>query len=649
MKKYFFLLLAIVFTAASFAQLTPTQRIQDSVLSWWTKFDPNQKLTPIQSKKGVFTVKQQQHTRKIIEWMMKTYTPVAGLGTYKYGVNSCRDCEPEAGYPFGFGIDFRVWNVGYDEMQNGKFRPTPEEYTKWIGGINIIPSSYPVYFLNTGPEYFFVWPPDGYSPYDQERTRRDAADPAIFSNMSKFILHKNEGICVFLAPNNKLPFIPVTIGEYLEASLASLDKSFEIEKKKVIETWQGNDPNRVAGREKSIRREKEKFDGYRASILKWKEKYRNQLNQPAIQKDMQPTIISQYTTSDDPFEITAMRKQTKHYYPIYKIDAATLDKCKTDQPQWIAFDLPYKNKEDGNQLYEMFTAVSQHFNFEYAYNYFFNPAKVAGVGYKPVNEQQLLARLDGYRKRNSAAISPSTPSAPLPAGIIFMDNFTSSSEGSVPANWFFRNIGNRSTVTTIPGKEGKWVTVGRNNAITPSLLKKPLPQNFLLEFDIATDGDFTGRTGAAIKLLLNSRPANIDGTEVLSGNGARAEITIESGNEADYTNNNYRGIVKMLINATPSQNTQNYTEGITGIYALKEFTNKKTSVHVALQVKDNQLIISINGKQVLASTDLKLIYDGNCVTCGFPAGTKINHLQWLNSTNDEKIKAYISNVKISKQ
>ena len=193
------------------------------------------------------------------------------------------------------------------------------------------------------------------------------------------------------------------------------------------------------------------------------------------------------------------------------------------------------------------------------------------------------------------------------------------------------------------------MALGYNTAVSPSLLKKPLPENFTLEFDVATDGDYTGRTGGAVRLILNSRKTTADGREREDGNGTRVEINITSGNEADYTNNNYRGEIRTKINAMPSQNMQNSSEGIYDVKSLKEFTNRQTKIHVAVKVKNNTLAIFINNKELTASPGFKLQYGADCKVCGLPDGTLFNSLFFTNTTNNaDSVKVYISNVKISK-
>jgi hypothetical protein len=263
-------------------------------------------------------------------------------------------------------------------------------------------------------------------------------------------------------------------------------------------------------------------------------------------------------------------------YQVYKIDAALRAKMESDTPQWIAIAFPFATKEKGNKLFEMYSALSQNFNYDYVYNYFFDAEKVKGIPYKPTNEEQLTARLNNYRKKNAAAITPIVNADALPATTFFFDDFSSSNEAGTPVNWFFRKYGKHAVVTTLKNQPGKWLKLGYNTAVNPSLLKKPVPENFTLEYDVVTDGDFTSRTGGAVKLTLNTRTASADGTEINGGNGSSVSIEIASGNERDYDNNNYMGIVRVKINSTPDLNKENNASGLSYDYALREFTNKKT-------------------------------------------------------------------------
>jgi len=630
MKKILPLFLFCAFVANSFAQLSHEQRIQDSIIGWWgnPQFDNRLKLdnTTLQKKK-IATLD------KFVEWMKKSYTPVGGLGDFTRYVNKNN-----------YYVVFRVWNVTFEKEYldaKGHFLPVSEENTPFRMSANLIPASYPVSFLNEPGKFFFTWPPDriGSSAEDYKDM-----DPRIHPNVYKYITRVNEDVTIFLAPDNKLPFIPVSIGEYLNESDASLDRNFQQEKEKINKQWSD-----TKTREKVYTYKQKEFDQYRAAIAKWREKYKNKLNEPAVIHNMQPTIISEFFGDIDPFAISENEKAMKQYYPVFKLDAATMEKCKTDQPQWIAINLPYETKERGNQLFEMYTAVTQNLNYDYIYNYFFDPEKVKGIAYKPANEDQLNARLNNYRGKPSSAKNLAANTAPLPPNVFFMDDFSANTEGGDPVNWYFKTFGEHSTIATVKGQTGKWVKLGYNNPLSSTLMKKPLTENFTLEYDIVTDGEFSSSTGGAASLILNTRLSNTDGSENIYNNGTRVTINIVSGNEASYNDNNYQGNIKIDINSSPSVNKQNSSEGISYTYPIREFTNKKTKVHVAVKINDGALTVFINNKQVAASKDFKMAYGGNCISCGLPAGTKFNGVFWKNTTNDaENVKVYISNVRITK-
>jgi hypothetical protein len=151
-------------------------------------------------------------------------------------------------------------------------------------------------------------------------------------------------------------------------------------------------------------------------------------------------------------------------------------------------------------------------------------------------------------------------------------------------------------------------------------------------------------------MTLNTRTTTADGVERDGGDGSKVSIEIISGNERDYDNNNYMGMLRVKLNSIPEVNKQNYSEGLIYEYALREFTNNKTKIHVAVTLKNNIIAVRINNKTVAVSTDFKMTYGAKCVSCGVPAGTKFNTIFWTNSTNDaDNIKVYIGNVKITNE
>jgi nuclear transport factor 2 (NTF2) superfamily protein len=641
-KTIFLLAVLAMSTTIAFSQATREQRIEDSLIGWQKILTSADKPKLFEARGRTFSIRQQENMHKIIEWMQKSYTPVAGIGTYKTRLYASEnDFNPHQ-----YGIDFRVWNVSYSPEYldaKGHFKPVSEEYNRFDVSVNMIPGSYPISFINTPDHYIFSWPADGFVTGDDLK-EDDKIDPRINPNVYKFITRINEKQTVFLAPGNRLPVVEVSIGEYLQLVEKAFDNELQKEKERINNQWEDQKT-----RDKVLLIYLENSDArYRNTVKQLREKYQDNLQDQAILRDMQPTAHDFYGDVD-PFKIDAMAAKLKHYYPVYKLEPGVIEKCFSDQPQWIAISFPYKTKEDGNQEYEMYKSVTENFNYDYAYNYFFDPEKVKGKPYKPANEEQMNARLDAYRKISTGQKPAATSQASLPANVFFMDDFSGNPDGSKPAGWFFTSTGKYSEVISLNNTPGKWVKLGYNNNLSSTKMKKPLPENFTLEYDVAT-GDFSTRTGGSVVLYLSSYPLRTDGMEDKNGDGTTIELTITSGYEGDFDNNNYSGAAKIDIHSRPSVNKDNFSEGMFYTYSLREFTNKKNKVHVELKLKGGELTLFLNGEEAAVSGDFKMTYGKPCISCNLPAGTKFKTVYWKNNTTEaENVNVYISNVKITKE
>ena len=69
--------------------------------------------------------------------------------------------------------------------------------------------------------------------------------------------------------------------------------------------------------------------------------------------------------------------------------------------------------------------------------------------------------------------------------IIFEDHFEKDAIGDFPAQW---NTNGSGSIVTIDGVEGKWLSVVHNSIINP-VLKKALPENCTIEFDLFLQAD----------------------------------------------------------------------------------------------------------------------------------------------------------------
>lgn len=623
--------LSFMLSSSVFAQLNQEQRIQDSVIGWWS----NNKFDHLKPQTDPLGKKKEVQVNKMLDWMKKSYTPVAGLGTSSRFINK-----------LDYGVLCYVWNVSHKKEwtePNGNFRPISEENTPFWIAANKTFGSFPIPLFKKTNEYYFTMQPDGYNGNDNALKNGNGSDPRINPNTEKYITWINDWQTVYLTPNNKLPFISITKGELLQRAEESLDQQLANELEDVKAKW----PDNKKSQDEAMVFRKQNIEKYRTNIQKLRERHQSSLDEPAVIRDMQPTMYS-FQLDPDIFKIETHEKELKHYYQVYKVDPELYAKMQSDVPQWVAVAFPYETKEKGNQLYELYRSMTENLNYDYIYNYFYNPEKIKGIPYSPANETQLRERLDAYRKKNNAAIKPISGNTPMPPNGYFFDNFSSGSEGSDPVNWFFNKYGKHAVVSSVKNIKGNWLQLGYNNAVSPSILKTPLPENFTTEFDIATD-EFNTRTGGAVKLYLSTFPLMTDGRENKNDPGTFVELSITSGNDADNNNNNFMGAANIEIHSKPSLNKENNVEGIFSKNSLAEFTNRKSIVHISLSFKNGELKLFANQKQLAISSDFIMAYGKPCVSCNLPAGSRFNTLNFTNITNDaDNVKVYISNIKIAK-
>jgi hypothetical protein len=603
------------------------QRIQDSVIGWWDNLRFDRYIKPTQD---AVTLKKIAHVNNLVDWVKKTYTPVAGLGTYIRRVDA-------AGR---FGVNFSAWNVSFDKLwveANGRFKPIPEELDNFYIFANVVPGSYPIPFMNKpGQSYYFTWQPNGYS--DQTKQDRAEMDPKIHPNAYKYLTWVNEWCTVFLTPGNKLPFTPVTQAELLQMAETSLAGELERARKEAEAQWPGN----TKSINEAVAYKQNVIDKYKAKIQQLRQKHAATLQQQAVVRDMQPTMYS-FETDPDIFQIDVSEKEHLHAYPVYKMEPDLQQRCRSDQPQWVAVYFPYATKKNGNKELEIFRAMSENLNYDYLYNYFFAPEKVKGVPYKPAQQQQLTARLDSFRnKYKLQAMEMVAKRSAMPANAVLFDDFSRSALGSKPAGWYFVDRDKKSTVTTVDGQAGKWLRLEYNNALTPTTIKA-LPNNFTIEYDIVTD-QFTGRTGGTIYLTLNGTHKRAD--EVTASAEFFMEITSGLA-EGARTNYNYRGLARMKLDTRPTNIGYNERGGEKNI-AQQVFTDEARKVHVQLRKQGGTITVSLNGAVIASTTSFQTLYGKPCGDCVVPADVVFTQFSLENRTQDaDVVNVYVGNIKIT--
>ncbi|MGG9960546.1 hypothetical protein [Ferruginibacter sp. SUN106] len=643
--KTIVLILFITAISPSFAQPTMQQRIQDSVIGWKSLADfKNKQYKPLVVDGQTFSPYQQSLRDSFITWMQRSYVPIGGFGDiYQRDFTSRQNKFP---VPQSIGMTAGIYGF-YKNQRTGKYEMTPNEdhndvfiYTNTLAGINNAA------LLSSPDCFYFTMQKDNYaSTFTNQKLIDEVKEFGLHddSRFSKYLVYflSQSWVTVVLTPGNKLPIVQLTKGEVLALCEKGLQRELE-GKKDEARHMSSNNPSYYAGVIKDL--DEKQYPQCIKNLNTLKGKYKDRLNEPAVLYGWAGPSFADFVNSNTTLFVEDWYQDIPGY-PVYRYTKEAIDNSKKDKPLWVEITWPLEKKGTRVKSFEVYKAMLCYFNYDYVYDYFFNPEKVKGIAYAPSNAAEQKEQIQRLKKHYTV-----TETNPLPQGVFFMDDFSANANGDRPAGWNDSKT-NPATIVALNGKPGKWVQLGKHNNLSPSTaLKKSLPENFTMEFDVATD-EFNFRTGGAVTINLSSYPTTGEGWVVPDSKGTELSLRIEAGNEADYNNNNYRGNAEIKINSTVSS----YEGAFYYTHDLREFTNKKTALHVLIKVNNGGALLFINDKQVAVSTDFKKDYCNNCVCKGIPPGTAFRKITFTNNTQnwspDSKsnaVNVYISNIKISK-
>ncbi|WEK33813.1 MAG: hypothetical protein P0Y53_15075 [Candidatus Pseudobacter hemicellulosilyticus] len=638
------LLLSLMPVTRLLAQPSEDQRIEDSVIGWYNKLTPADKpVKPLVFGTETFSLKEQENNNLLVQWMQQSYVPVGAIGKFDkhYYYN-----KKEA-YPHSYGVFFRAYNVGFKWLDaQKKFRPIPEEWVPFTVSVNTVPATYPAYYLNTQDSYYFTMEPNGFMETLQSQRKMKKLDPRIHPNLYPYLTHiSSYRGTVYLIPGNKLPIIPLTKGEYLQLSYDAMDRHL-VSFKKELQQKYASDPRNI---DDFYAAEVKRIAKYKAVIRQLQEKHQGDKDEPAVLRSRQPSIHD-LDGLIDPFHIDKLEQELNHAYTIYRFDPAVYAQAKAGKPLWVTINFPIATSEDGRKGYELTRCMMEHFNYQYVYDYFFQPEKVKGQAYKPANEELLKATLARYGKREywegkaTAEVKP-VDAKPSAAGVLLQDDLSSNTPGERPAGWFFSAYGKPAVVREVSGYPGKWMQLGYNNVVTSTRLKMPLPENFTIRFELLTD-DFSGPTGGAIRLKLQGKAPGTDPKRA----SASIDLLVVSGNNDNLVStHNYRGLLQLGLRGYPANYSGNANPGDFSL-AQAAFNNKKRKVQLTLQKKGGETILFIDGKEIVRSGAVKDPYGYDCKLCSIPQGVLFDKLEIKSATQDaETVGVYLGNVVITKE
>jgi hypothetical protein len=307
-------------------------------------------------------------------------------------------------------------------------------------------------------------------------------------------------------------------------------------------------------------------------------------------------------------------------YPVYKINPAMYALCEKDKPQWISISFPYATEKSPTVELEIFNAMTSNFNYQYVYDYFFNTDNVKGKSYQPLKPVSQTAA----EEKNNAKLNLTAKAKTFPEGIHFMEDFADAASGTMPAGWTSTQNNRGFAIETLAGENSKWLMMDSGSDIIPSSMKKPLPANFTLEFDLVCT-NYTNRTGRTV-------------TVNLAGANVSASLFITPGNEQN---------IKIYPSMAGFRVAGNNSTGYHNI-EFASYSNKKNKAHVKIVKSGTSIQAFINGTKVESDPKYKQDYDKEMKLTDNSVFTK---LEWKSDTvvpAEDKGKVYISNIKITK-
>lgn len=560
------------------AQKPLKQVIEDSVYGWNKVYRYGAKsYTPQDANGRHFLPQHKAWVDSFVNWIQASYIPKGGIGDVKrkllspYMENGSRKTLPPA-----YGAWAFTWSMYVDEKGNHNYiRETEIPFGINANEVNGIP----IEFLCTDKQYFFMRPGSGDERFSfADPSLRDQYDITRLPQLKPFITFytnaslydRNAGLldAVLLSRNNRMPFLKVTKGEYLSLLPAAVESQYQREKAKAEQQWAAGRAREEALAE-TLRRKNLRLE----KLNTWRQRYKDRLNEIAELFTAQPDLL--FENYADVFEGNG---GVQEHYPVYKVDPEMAAACSGDKPQWII--IAWNWDHDDPRMVHMHESIIRNFNFKYVYDFFFDPEKVKGKPYRPLQDP----------------IPPKPPvSLPLSVAakrirqdpaVLFYEDFSASATDSKPLRWYSQ-ISTRGVYAVVKKSDAGlanrlWI---RGNRVQPWDQPRKFPAAFSLSFDLEVPEGF--EWGAkALELVLSDPKAEGVDAEFL-------ELRLRPGFDGRAG--------EYAINL--SSGWANTGRNRAGELAAFSNTNALRKIHVELLRKGGSLILLVNDKEQLRWPD----------------------------------------------
>ncbi|MBC7866648.1 MAG: hypothetical protein H7X88_03850 [Gloeobacteraceae cyanobacterium ES-bin-316] len=564
----------------------------------------------------IYSAKQIGYSQQFVEWMQQSYLPKGCLGNATCYQNYIPKFSPTNSLlgnainthahalPLMYGAQTKI-HMFLKKDAKGKFVPQTGHGDFWHLEANQLEYiSEPVSFISSTEEYYFILP-----DYKDNSKGYNAEDKAR-SNLLGFDNHKNikaykhfflpgqsrisHYVVIMTKDNEELPFEKITIGEFFTEA----EKQFPV--------WQ-----------KIVPVSAEKFSTAKNNLARLKEKYKNKWNDIAeLRLDKTQIDLNDFVNATEGYNDMFDNKDIQTTFPILKVKKTARELSKTDLPQWLVIRWSWGMENQPYYLH-LHESILNNFNFDYVYKFFFEPEKVKGQAYKPLRSPSLKEAvvITEASETNKKITADKT--------VFFFEDFSTTAPGKKPIGWQakFANSGTTGVVTNPDGLDGNWVEL-RGHYINATLLKKPLPQNFTLSYELVAAQNFTwGAKGLTMQLSKETSPGN-------------AESFLKLKLRPGFDGRDGEAELETKFPAPPG-----YSNG-TKWYVANGFSNNKKNNRITITIKkmDEKLQVFID-KTKIAEYEKAI-----------PAAHLFNALSFDCAGNSaENDKYFISNIKITKE
>jgi hypothetical protein len=474
LRPFSILIVVLVFSFSpviSYSQRTDQEVARDTITSWiyYNNVLKSKTYKPVTVNGFTYSVWQQQITDSLQKWVQQSYLPRAAAfriekeaGTYYHSIA-----------PFQtYGVTYMLYPVSYSGIT--KKLDVGGEASDALALIVNEPIGQYIKEFNPGGMYFFYDNPEYESETDKQGKIVNKTDIGINPNVSGYISHRAydndfwyEQIIV-LAKDNKLPFNPVTVGEFLGY---------------VDQFLMGNSTYNTSELKQEIIEAKNKLADYYNEPVRFGD---NSVQDAIIIK---PELI-----------INGRERNLNKGYRLLSVNQSVVNLTKKDKPQWLYVRIR-RTRDDIARMY-MAESILNNFNFDYVYNYFFYPEKVKGKFYKPVNQPLKSA----MNKTDEGPKSKKSLEMKNDASSLLFEDFSGYQLGKEPTGWYANNMmssiqGVGVSVEDPLNNNHNWLKMIERKVIITNKLTQKLPANFTISFDLYCTPDYTwGSSGASFFL-----------------------------------------------------------------------------------------------------------------------------------------------------